>query len=159
MSQRKAEQSAFRSAQRSAKQIAIRLLAAQLELARRPQEETVEGTQVGTNCAMPHASHEIQYLATDNSIIYCRICSGWSLRIKLKSLRKESEGLKDGNRFRLRLLEVGVAPYPGAKMPAHLSRVHCRGRRRSCQVCFCVMFHSCVVNVGLLHSAFHRDSL
>ena len=124
-------QAANRVAQRSAKQTAIRLLAAQPELARSSQAEQVEvHTVAEATDSAPHATHDIQNLATNSSIIFCRTCSGWSLRNKLKSLAGRCEGLKDGNRSRLRLLEVGVAPFPGAKMPAHLSRVHCRGKQR-----------------------------
>ena len=131
MSQLKAKKSAFRFAQRTGKQIAIRSLAAQPELARGLQEEQVGVPPLaGAKCSTPHPSHNIQTLATNSNIIYCKTCSGWALRIKLKSLARQCEELKDGNKSRLRLLEAGVAPYPGAKMPAHLSRAHCVGKHR-----------------------------
>ena len=130
-SQIKVQKAAFRLAQRTAKQTAIRLLAAQPELVQVGQAEQVGAPpMVFAASATPHSSHDIQSLASNCNIIYCRACSGWSLRIKLKSLKEPCEGLKNGNRSRLALLKAGVAPYPGAKMPAHLSRVHCRGKQR-----------------------------
>jgi len=78
----------------------------------------------------PHASHDIAALPNHAGIIWCRRCAAWSKNVKLKALGKACEGLKDGNKGQLRLLQVGIAPYSGVRMPRHLSRVSERGRRR-----------------------------
>ena len=110
----------------SARASAIRLLALQPELV----SSQANSTSSSSTTSGPHHTHDITHLANDATIIYCRVCSAWSLRSKLKCLKSVCQGLKDGNRSRLRLLQCGVAPYPGAKMPSHLSRVHCRGKVR-----------------------------
>ncbi len=78
----------------------------------------------------PHASHDVAALQHHAGIIWCRRCAAWSKNVKLKALGKVCEGLNDGNKTQLRLLEVGIAPYAGVRMPRHLSRVLERGRRR-----------------------------
>ena len=78
----------------------------------------------------PHASHDVTSLQNHAGIIWCRRCAAWSQSVKLKALGKVCEGLKDGNETQLRLLQVGIAPYAGVRMPRHLSRVFERGRRR-----------------------------
>ena len=78
----------------------------------------------------PHASHDIASLHNHPGIIWCRRCAAWSKNVKLKALGSICQGLKDGNRTQLRLLQCGIAPYAGVRMPRHLSRVFERGRRR-----------------------------
>jgi len=78
----------------------------------------------------PHASHDVTSLQNHAGIIWCRRCAAWSQSVKLKALGKVCEGLKDGNKTQLRLLQVCIAPYAGVRMPRHLSRVFERGRRR-----------------------------
>ena len=80
--------------------------------------------------AKPHLSHEIATLPNHDGIIWCRRCSSWSRNVKLKALGRVCEGLKDGNRAQLRLLQVGIAPYAGVRMPRHLARRFERRRRR-----------------------------
>ena len=78
----------------------------------------------------PHPSHDIATLAGNDGIIWCRRCSSWSKNTKLKCLAKLCEGLKDSNKAQLRLLQVGIAPYAGVRMPKYLSRTFERGIRR-----------------------------
>ena len=130
--QRKVEKKIHRMATGIARATAIRLLAAQPErIAMFVQE--VEGhvveSAVGHN---PHHSHDTTYLANHPNIIWCRTCAAWSLRTKLKKLKTECEGFKNGNKSQLRLLQCGIAPFAGVRMPAHLSRKFCRGRTRRC---------------------------
>ena len=81
-------------------------------------------------CQKPHPSHDIAFLHKHPGIIWCRRCAAWSKNVKLKALGLECQGLKEGNRTQLRLLQCGIAPYSGVRMPRHLSRVFERGRRR-----------------------------
>ena len=120
MVEQKLEKRKFKASQVIAKRCAITMLANQL-----PQISTVEGNNLFLAISpeeRPHTSHEIHHLLNNEDIIFCKCCSAWSARLKLKSLLKPCEGLKDGNRSRLKLLNAGVPPYPGARMPITHSR-------------------------------------
>ena len=123
--QRKAEKADKKISYRKA----IELLAAQPERSHQPRvEPPTEGAVRKTPMPVPHLSHDITDLANSATIIFCRRCCAWSQRTKLRALRGECGGLvTDGNKNNLRLLECGVAPYKGAKIPLHLKL--CRGRK------------------------------
>ena len=79
----------------------------------------------------PDPSHRIVALHGQSDTIFCKRCGWWSARAKLRLLATPCQGLKDGDRSSLRLLECGVMPSPGAKVPQHFKKVHARkGRRR-----------------------------
>ena len=80
----------------------------------------------------PHASHRITALHGNSDTIFCKWCGYWSARANLKLLAKPCQGLKEGSRSTLRLLECGVRPGPEALIPSHLKKRHGRkGRRKS----------------------------
>ena len=79
---------------------------------------------------IPHPSHHINSLSRQFDIIYCRNCSAWSKNDKLKALGDPCQGLLKGNRAQMRLLEEGIIPLAGVRMPAHLRKNYARGRRR-----------------------------
>ena len=126
MVEQKIEKRRFKSEQTMARAEAIQILA--------NQPPTVDHREIAEVYPpieadeRPHASHEILTLQNNEDIIFCRVCSAWSARLKLKSLLVPCQELKDGNRSRLKLLMAGVAPYPGAKMPTTHSRAQ-TGRR------------------------------
>ena len=111
---------------------AIRLLAAQPNLGNDLFDnlDVAERSFVEARVNNPHPSHDIQTLASHVNIIYCRRCAAWSTNVKLKAIASVCEGLKDGNKAQLRLLQVGLVPLAGVRMPRHLSKAYARGRRR-----------------------------
>ena len=120
MVERKLDKNKFKAMQATAKRTAISILAMQPPtMIHSDVNESLPDIQQHER---PHTSHEIQTLQNDNDIIYCKVCSAWSARLKLKRLRQPCEGLKNGNRSMLKLLNAGVAPLPGAKMPTSHSR-------------------------------------
>ena len=72
---------------------------------------------------VPHPSHHISYMA-NSEVIFCRACACWSLRSRLRGLEERCTGLKEGSASTLRLLQCGVQPAPGARLPPR-----CRKRR------------------------------
>ena len=74
------------------------------------------------SCQLPHASHRITSLHGDGDTIYCKLCGLWSKRSKLKGLARPCHGILNGNCGHLRLLECGVMPAPGARIPPRFRR-------------------------------------
>ena len=111
---------------------ALKLLSAQPELANgfRGEGDDVGCSGASAIVSTPHPSHDIQTLSSRMNIVYCRRCSTWSKNVKLKALARTCEGLKEGNKGQLRLLQLGIVPLPGAKVPVHLRRIFARGRRQ-----------------------------
>ena len=126
MEQRRIKVAAHKRERTVAARAAIRLLVAQPELAELGTDLNDAGTQV----VNPHPSHDIQTLASETNIIWCRRCVAWSKNVKLKALAKPCHGLLDGSKTQLRLLQVGLVPRAGVRMPKHLSKTYARGRRR-----------------------------
>jgi hypothetical protein len=71
-----------------------------------------------------HASHDLAALP-DQDIVYCRKCAGRSEGGQLRKLARQCDGLLKGNRGTLRLLELGIKPGPGARVPVELRLKHC----------------------------------
>ena len=71
---------------------------------------------------LPHLSHRILELPRNDRIIFCKYCSAWSSRLKLRKLLQPCEGLKAGNRSQLRILQSGLMPGPGVRLPPNLKR-------------------------------------
>ena len=112
---------------RDARKQALELISAQPELG--------DGDAKREGCTahfeLPHPSHRIVSLHGSISTIFCKACSGWSSRTKLKLLGSPCTGLKAGNHSQLRLLECGVLPLAGAKLP-HRDRKPKGKRRKRC---------------------------
>ena len=100
---------------------ATRTLAAQPQLPAQPFGEEESFPQIAPN-ERTHASHEIQTLQADKDIICCTVFNALSMMLKLKSLLIPCQGLKEGNRYKLKVLMAGVATFPGARMPTAHSR-------------------------------------
>ena len=80
----------------------------------------------------PHASHRISALHGSSETIFCKRCGYWSSKASLRLLAEPCQGLKEGSKSTLRLLECGVMPGPEALIPPHLKKRHGRkGRRKS----------------------------
>ena len=78
----------------------------------------------------PHSSHRILALHGNSDTIFCKNCSCWASKAKLKLLAIPCQGIKVGSKSTLRLLECGVLPIAGAKLPTHLKKRHVRKGRR-----------------------------
>ena len=132
MAHRRSLRASHKTEKAAAVKSALKLLAAQLELAKDFKSES-DGLECSGGMAIvrtPHPSHEFQTLPSHKEVIYCRRCSSWSMNIKLKALARPCEGLKTGNKGQLRLLQLGIVPLPGVRVPGHLRRIYARGRRR-----------------------------
>jgi len=132
MAQRRSQKASHNTEKAAAVKSALKLLAAQPELARDFRSESDSADCIGGLSMLrnPHPSHDIQTLPSHKEVIYCRRCSSWSMNIKLKALARPCEGLKTGNKGQLRLLQLGIVPLPGVRVPGHLRRIYARGRRR-----------------------------
>ena len=111
----------------------VRMKAIEL-MARQPPPGAFEDDEWVTDDPIthPHASHRIVTLHGDSDTIFCKSCGYWSARASLKLLAKQCQGLKEGSKSKLRLLECGVRPGPEAVIPSHLKKRHGRkGRRKS----------------------------
>jgi hypothetical protein len=104
---------------------AIELLAMQPPSGAFEIEEWGEGGPI-TN---PHSSHRIVALHGNSDTIYCKRCSSWASKAKLRLLASPCQGIR-GNHSTLRLLECGVLPIAGATVPSHLKKRHGRRARR-----------------------------
>ena len=135
MEQRRIQVAAHKRERTVAARAAIRLLAAQPELAELGTDlndhiEVVGGSCIESQVVNPHPSHDIQTLASEENIIWCWRCAAWSKNVKLKALAKPCHGLLNGSKTQLRPLQVGLVPRAGVRMPKHLSKTYARGRRR-----------------------------
>ena len=132
MAQRRSLRASHKTEKAAAVKSALKLLAAQPELAKDFKSEADELECSGGIAIVrtPHPSHDIQTLQSHKNLIYCRRCSSWSMNVKLKALARTCEGLKEGNKGQLSLLQLGIVPLPGVKVPGHLRRIYARGRRR-----------------------------
>ena len=132
MAQRRSLRASHKSEKAVAVKSALKLLADQPELAKdfRSESDAVDCIGGLSFVRNPHPSHDIQTLPSHKDVIYCRRCSSWSMNVKLKALAKPREGLKVGNKGQLRLLQLGIVPLPGVRVPGHLRRIYARGRRR-----------------------------
>jgi hypothetical protein len=77
-----------------------------------------------------HSSHRIVALHGNSDTIFCKNCSCWASKVKLRLLATPCQGIRVGSKSTLRLLECGVLPIAGAKLPAHLKKRHGRRGRR-----------------------------
>ena len=66
---------------------------------------------------LPHQSHYINVMAGISDLIFCKVCSCWSLRSKLRGLAVRCKGRTDSCKSTIRLLECGVQPAPLARIP------------------------------------------
>ena len=66
---------------------------------------------------LPHESHHIAVMAGSSDLIYCKACSCWSLRSKLRGLAARCKGRSEGCKSTIRLLECGVQSAPQARLP------------------------------------------
>ena len=78
----------------------------------------------------PHSSHRILALHGNSDTIFCKNCSCWASKAKLRLLATPCQGIRVGSKSTLRLLECGVLPIAGAKLPTHLKKRHGRIGRR-----------------------------
>ena len=105
---------------------AVELLSRQAPMGAFTAEEMLETGVI----EHPHPSHSILALNGQNDTIYCKRCSWWSSRCKLRLLATPCLGLIAGNKSQLRLLQCGVMPSPTARTPPHLRFQKGRRRRR-----------------------------
>ena len=67
-----------------------------------------------------HFSHNILHVHGHPNAFYCDRCGAWSVGGSLRNLSEVCVGLVvQAHKFQLRLLQCGVIPTPGAKIPAH----------------------------------------
>ena len=83
--------------------------------------ELEERTDLG-EFQIPHFTHRILALNGNSDTIYCKACGWWSSRLRLRGLALRCQGLHEGNRSSLRMLECGVVPGLNAKIPPHLTK-------------------------------------
>ncbi len=81
-----------------------------------------EGSSWGT-----HPSHDMTKPA-DADILYCRICGSWSRGRRVRGLAEACRG-STCNKGNLRLLEFGIAPVKGARLPPQFKKAGTRGTR------------------------------
>ena len=116
--QMKAEQSKQNAIGKIARQRALDAMKLQPELG----DGDLDEAGLVAHFELPHASHHIRELHNDHSTIFCNSCSGWSSRLLLRNLLKPCQGLKDGNRSQLRLLQAGLMPGKGVRLPPRLKK-------------------------------------
>ncbi len=75
-----------------------------------------------------HASHDIRK-AVNLNVVYCNVCGAWTSGIRGRKLVEPCEG-RCKHPTSLRLLQVGVYPAAGAKLPPQLRQPGARGTRR-----------------------------
>ncbi len=74
-----------------------------------------------------HASHEAA-ASPGVPVVYCRRCGAWSLGERSKNLVRPCS-LKPGHPGNLRMLQLGIVPRRGARIPAELKQAGARGTR------------------------------
>jgi hypothetical protein len=75
-----------------------------------------------------HASHDIRK-AVNLNVVFCNVCGAWSSGIRGRKLVEPCEG-RCKHPTSLRLLQVGVYPSAGARLPPQLRQPGARGTRR-----------------------------
>ena len=71
-----------------------------------------------------HMSHNLKTVGTHSHAVYCSRCGAWNKGGPLKALKKECSGIiADARTFQHRLLQCGVVPCKGSKIPS-------QGRKR-----------------------------
>ena len=68
-----------------------------------------------------HASHEMKKIG-DTDILYCNLCGRWLADGKERKFVAPCQGLRKSNTSQLRLLQCGVRPGPGARIPASMRK-------------------------------------
>ena len=125
-----------RKAKSNAKRIkseAIELLGRQPELLQVQADVEVQPDQMEIDWAdkeQPHLSHTMVRMNGGRDVLYCSVCSYWLKNKRLTaSLRQPCEALKRSNWSKLRMLQCGVMPGPGARLPPSMARA--KGTARS----------------------------
>ena len=108
---------------------ATELLAHQLELRQvQPQLDEVpvqpdEVEFVQSEGERAHLSHTMKKMHGSEQVVYCSVCSYWQKTKKVTAaLLAPCEDIKRSNWSKLRLLQCGVMPGPGARLPAGMAR-------------------------------------
>ena len=69
----------------------------------------------------PHVTHELRHVANGEApIIFCSICGKWAANNDHSKLAAPCEPIKRGTRHNLRLLQFGIVPKKGAKLPSNV---------------------------------------
>ena len=112
---------------KTARSRALQLLALQPELG----DGDLDADGPAAHFELPHHSHSILELQGNSQTIFCKRCSWWSSRIRLRGLAHPCLGLKQGNKSQLRILLAGLRPGPGVRLPPRfLKNAHHKGSLR-----------------------------
>ena len=102
-----------RRAWRKSRASAVQLLASQVPNCEDHDVEDIAATPMQT----PHPSHYISAVAGEGNALWCKACACWSLKARLRGLANVCRGMGAGNNSTLRLLQCGVLPIKGARLP------------------------------------------
>ena len=70
-----------------------------------------------------HLSHTMKRMHGSEQVVYCSVCSYWQKTKKVTAaLLAPCEAIKRSNWSKLRLLQCGVMPGPGARIPPGMAR-------------------------------------
>ena len=75
--------------------------------------------ELPTPTQVPHHTHHITTLAGDQGVIWCKGCGCWSLSVNLKGLAKVCDGASAKRYSTIRLLQCGILPIAGARIPTN----------------------------------------
>ena len=104
-----------RRAARSIRAESVRLLG--LQFHGNGAEDTDKEYELPAPTHVPHPSHWISTLAGNQRAIWCKACGSWSISTNLKGLSNICKGLHRGRNSTLRLLQCGILPVAGARLP------------------------------------------
>jgi len=130
---RKLEERVIKSKSKKTRTEAMELLGRQPELLTSQAEVEAQPDQVEIDWAnkeRPHITHTMIRMHGDGEVLFCSVCSYWLKNKRLTaSLRNPCEALKRSNWSKLRMLQCGVMPGPGARLPPSMARA--KGTARS----------------------------
>ena len=102
------------------------LLRAQLDIDAQPDQFEPDQAE------RAHGTHTMVKMAGSDEVLFCNVCSYWQKHKRLTAaLREPCEPIKRGNWSKLRLLECGVMPGPGARLPSSMARAKGTARKPS----------------------------
>ena len=103
------------NAERMIRTDAVRLLALN-----HVREEEGEGEyELPAPTQIPHHTHHITTLVGNQGVIWCKGCGCWSLSVYLKGLAKTCDGASAKRYSTIRLLQCGIMPIAGARLPTN----------------------------------------
>ena len=81
------------------------------------EEEGFHEYELPAPTQIPHHTHHITTLGGDQGVIWCKGCGCWSLSSQLKGLAKICDGARAKRASTVRLLQCGIVPVAGARLP------------------------------------------